>query len=115
MTLDDLCANTERLTPRAANMAIVMLPVAGPLPSFWHAELAGALFLVARRAEPLSISEIGDVLHAANSAVDRADWLRNGGDFRSALLFACNAHLAAEKWKSIVMTLLDYEDYSIRH
>lgn len=115
MTLDELCTETEGLTPRAASMATVLLEVAGPLPSFWHAALTGALSLRAGRTEPLSTGEIGDVLHAATHTVDRADWLRNGSDFGSALYFACNAHLAAEKWKSIVMTLLDHGDYNVRH
>ena len=114
MTLDELCAETERLTPCAARMAIVMLPLAGALPSFWHAELVGALLLVARRVGPLSAVEIGDVLHAAIHPVDRADWLRNSDEFAAAHRFAVNTHLAAEKWKSIVMTLLAYGE-NARH
>ena len=113
MTLDDLCAEAKGLTPRAARMAVVMLRRAGPLPNFWQASLASALSLGARTGEPLSRGEIADLLQAAIQPVDRPDWLLND-EFASAHRFACNVHLAAEKWKSIVVTLLDYDE-NARH
>ena len=114
MTLDEICAEAKGLTPRAASMAVVMLRRASPVPKFWQASLASALSLGARTGDPLSRGEIADLLQAAIHPIDRPDWLRND-EFASAHRFTCNANLAAEKWKSIVLTLLDYEDYSIRH
>ena len=114
MTLDEICAEARGLTPRAANIALAILPMVGPLPTFWHAALTDALVLVARRGAPLTSDEIDEVLHAAVYPENRTGWLRNGDEFVLAHQSVVNAHLSAEKWKSIFMTLIDLNT-STRH
>jgi hypothetical protein len=115
MTLDELCAEAKGLTPRAANMASVMLRMVGPMSSGWHAALVHSLELAACSDAPLAPNEIEDVLNAAIHPEKRADWLHDNDDFVLAHRYVVNAHLAAEKWKSIVMTLLDEENDNSRH
>jgi hypothetical protein len=115
MTLDQVCAEARGLNPRAASMASVMLRVVGPMPFAWHAAVSRSLELAARSDTPLAPGEIEDVLFAAVHPEKRADWLLRGDDFVLAHRFVVDAHLAAEKWKSIVMTLLDEVDDNTRH
>jgi hypothetical protein len=83
--------------------------------SVWHAAVSQSLELAARSDAPLAPSEIEDVLFAAVHPEKRADWLLCGDDFVLAHRYVVNAHLAAEKWKSIVMTLLGDVDDNTRH
>ncbi len=115
MTLDELCAEAKGLTPRAASMAAVMLRIVSPMSSAWHATLARSVGLAARGDTPFAPSEIEDVLYAAIHPEKGADWLLDNDDFALAHRYVVNAHLAAEKWKSIVMTLLDDENDNSRH
>lgn len=115
MTLDELCAEAKGLAPRSASMASVMLRMVGPMSSVWNAALARSLELAARSDAPLAPSEIKDVLYAAIHPEKRSDWLLDNDDFVLAHRYVVNAHLAAENWKSIVMTLLDDEGNNARH
>jgi len=60
-------------------------------------------------------NEREDVLCAAIHPEKGAHWLLDNDDFVVAHRYVVNAHLAAEKWKSIVMTLLDDEENNARH
>lgn len=113
MTLDELCAEARGLKPGTARMAFVMLRIAGPLPTVWHAALADALAVAAQGVEPFAPSEIEDVLAAAVNPGDRPAWLLHDEEFMLAHRFVVDAHLSAEKWKLIVMTLLDDEDHTM--
>ncbi|MDM0109225.1 hypothetical protein QTH97_30100 [Variovorax sp. J22R24] len=115
MTLDELCAEARGLTPRAARMASVMLPMAGPLSTAWNTAVADALELAACGGEPLAPSEVNDVLAAALHPVGRAGWLLQNVEFVLAHRLVVNAHLAGEKWKSIVMTLLEHDGDRSHH
>lgn len=114
MTLDDLCMEAARLTPRAASMASVMLQLVGPLSSAWQRALFGAVGSAARN-QPFTTDEVDDLLRATLEPAHRADWLIGNSEFAEAHSFVVDSHLAAEKWKSIVMRLLDDADSNTCH
>jgi len=98
-------------------MASVMLRMAGPLSTVWQTALTHAL--QRSDARPLQPDQVEDILFGPVHPADRAHWLRDNDEFALALAlahrFAVNAHLAAENWKAIVMTLLDQMDNKIPH
>ncbi|MDM0075752.1 hypothetical protein QTH90_15220 [Variovorax sp. J2P1-59] len=110
MTFEELCAEAKDLPPRAANMASVMLPMVGPMSSVWHAALAQVLTHAARNGVSLTPIEMQEVIHAAIHPDERADWLLHCDDFFRAHRLVVNVHLAAEKWKLVVMAFLDEDD-----
>ena len=115
MTLDQVCQEAQALTPEAAHMASLMLPLAGPMAAAWQTELECSLAAAARGYLPLGPGQIADVLHAALHPDTRAGWLVGNTDFQIAHQCVVHAHLAAERWNSFAMLLLDGKDDNVRH
>ena len=115
MTLDQVCQEAQKLTPAAAHMASLMLPLAGPMAAAWQAEMERSLAAAAQRYLPLGPGQIADVLHAALHPETRAGWLVGNTDFQIAHQCVVHAHLAAERWNSLAMLLLDDQDGNARH
>ena len=115
MTLDQVCQEAQALTPEAAHMASLMLPLAGPMAAAWQAEMELSLAAAAQGYLALGPGQIADVLHAALHPDTCAGWLVGNTDFQVAHQCVVHAHLAAERWNSFAMLLLDDQDGSARH
>ena len=96
-------------------MASLMLPLAGPMAAAWQAEVERALAAAAQGYLPLGPGQIADVLHAALNPDTRAGWLVGNTDFSIAHRCVVHAHLAAERWNSLALLLLEVQDGNPRH
>ena len=115
MTLDQVCQEAQALTSTAAHMASLMLPLAGPMAAAWQAEIEHSLVAAALGSLHLGPQQIAEVLHAALHPDTRAGWLVDNSDFRSAHRCVVHARLAAERWNSLAMLLLDDQGGNARH
>lgn len=115
MTLDQVCQEAQALTPEAARMAEIMLPQAGPMASAWQTEVERSLGAAAQGQLPMSSDQTADLLHAALHPGARARWLVGNANFRLAHRWVVHVHLAAERWNSFAMVLLDDQDGGARH
>ena len=75
MTLDQVCQEAQALTPAAAHMASLMLPLAGPMAAAWQTHVELSLAAAARGSLPLGQAQTADLLDAALHPDDRAGWL----------------------------------------
>ena len=115
MTLDQVCQEAHALTPEAAQMSSRMLHLAAPMAAAWQAEIEHSLAGAAQGSLPLCPRQSADVLHAALHPESRAGWLIGNSDFQNAHRCVVHARLAAERWNSLAMLLLDDQAGNSRH
>src|SRR4051812_47141319 len=115
MTLDQVCQEAQALTPAAAHMASLMLPLAGPMAAAWQAEIERSLAAAAQGYVPLDPGQIADVLHAALHPDNGAGWLAATPASRAPPQCAAPALWAGKGWTSSAMLLWDKKVGAARH